>query len=124
MIADWLGKPGQKALDIIGWPEWIARGLKNRLDLNRGTSSGCDWRVRNNATCGDSISDHEALCLLREHARSWLAERGYVIVPINTENLDGVWGLYDGKGTEILYEEDYDKAVIVAVIDLDEYAKA
>ena len=82
-IEDWLGEDGQKTIGVMDWPEWTSRGSRAQLRYDaeyelwelwsRGDVEGTKWgRWR-------GISDHEALCLLRDRARVFCENRRFMV---------------------------------------------
>lgn len=80
----WQTPDGQKAIDIMGPVEW--KSGSERLRLHR---EGNCWVVQILLPdgCGgwdyvQIISDHEAACLHRDHARHWLNTRDFAAIPV------------------------------------------
>ena len=103
-------------LDKIGWPEWKdCRRGEMRLRLFWDAAIGRLFiHEANGVLEGDaSISDHLALCLLRNHLREWLTTRGRSVgfdadAPSKIEYY--VWDL---RGGYTIYH-DYDEALLAA----------
>ena len=122
MLSDYLSEKGRKALEIAGWPMWEEAATVYSL-ASRPTEIVTVW-VRE-ATCFERkpkvqfISDHEALCILREWFRVWLLANGCDI-----GMGDGEVEITEGSSPfrALSLAKDIDKAYIAAVLALKEAA--
>lgn len=114
MIEHWLGGAGRKAIEIMGRPEWREHEGNYSLELYNRT-----WLVRLAYTDAHPVPDHEALCLLREHARAWLESKAFISVRITCVGSLGCEVELNGNGIATR-EGDLDAALIKAITVLAE----
>lgn len=133
MIDHWLSAKGLDAIQKSGgWPEWVANHL-DRPYPHRLQNDACegfrvffrpgkDWRHWRYA---HHLTDHEALCILRDHKRVWLGKKGLQVLscgggrwiiesPEGYLGDDGKWYPWNDAAAEAF--GDYDEALIEAIL--------
>ena len=116
MISDWLSESGQKAWAVLP-VEWEEAGFSYRLHRSSVHESWAIRRIDGDRWAYDHhITDHEALCLLRDWAREWLGKAG---VTFKSYGGTTKYYYYDGGMVSEDYL-DYDAALIAAVLAVGE----
>jgi len=120
MLSDWLSEDGRKAIEKMGWPEWQhehdAESLQRLVLIEIGDGT-CGWSFdkiftidRRRYIRNEECPARAALCLLRDHAREWLAEQD-----VGIDWGCGVWWIHT-KPPTCEYHDDYDSALIAAIL--------
>lgn len=79
---------------VTGWPEWSHGQVKFALQHggNIAAFRRCIWidgEVQKWIPVGDAYDDHEALCLWRDHVRTWIEGKGYGLSLTQYEDVKG-----------------------------------
>ena len=137
MIDDYLSEDGQKALKLTGWPEFLDHeDTKHRLEhcAYRG------WVLAVHVLDGghEHLDTHVALSILRDWFREWLLARkvaaeatvdcqGFYVFRYEPETPDEPWELKEDGTWDMSHEvfrpklfDDYDRALIAAVLAIEE----
>ena len=87
-IEVYVSERGQKARELVGWPEWISgKGHDNRLAYSAKRTRDLPYSGMHTVTTSDRgshlghINNHAALCIFREWVRGKLLDKAYYLVP-------------------------------------------
>ena len=120
-IEHWLTEKGVDVIEKMGPLEWRqSEATKCQL---KHTAFDMWWVERLAGFDNGVITDHEALCLLRDWAREWLAARGIYIRPTSASEL-GDWRIVYIDGRDDYGPScrlDYDNTLIDAVLECMEF---
>lgn len=84
-MSEWQTPDGQKACKRKGPVEWEERGDRYRLRWEPASKWWCldvQWCHATNWGLYHRLTDHEAACLHRDHARHWLNTRDCAAIPV------------------------------------------
>ncbi len=117
MIDHWLNDKGRRAVDKMGWPEWVGGQKAESQGMSTWSGGFCVISHRTTKVLR-SLSETEALGHLQKHAREWLCERGSLEM---MQDDSGAWSIVSWSNNSSeehqfnVTGDTYDEALIAAV---------
>ena len=124
-MSEWTDKDGLRAIVKMGWPQWEDDAGHQRKLKHIECTPGLTYFIADGPIHRPCVCEgkHEALCILRDHARRWLQDKmGDLVIYAPGATTDEGLPTPDGWtvrcGATLIYESapTLDAALIAAVL--------